>query len=318
VLGERYRAAGILGAPLAEGEVVLRSSFTKRTIETLQGVMSGIFPADALARKPIVVHVGSNGQGTGHTDYLHHHPECCARYKFLLGRGVKGWNGTRMPAPSQNLVDRMKALGMGFEEHHIKLYGILAWRDMLTCQLGSGLAFVPAVSDALVEEIDRHSAAQAVSWFSGGLSNKDRAETLRLAHGRTLGEMLDRLSHAAATPNAPKLVLYSAHDWTIMPLVMMMLPDDFPVPWPRFCSDLKVELFRKRGSGEHFVRVEYSPGTHGEGLPGGKPQVLRLAACDGAEHCELGRFVKALQPWVPTDFDHECKMKPGDVPAASK
>ena len=34
----------------------------------------------------------------------------------------------------------------------------------------------------------------------------------------------------------------SAHYWTIMPLVMMMLPDNFPVPWPRFCSDLKVPI----------------------------------------------------------------------------
>jgi len=46
---------------------------------------------------------------------------------------------------------------------------------------------------------------------------------------------------------------------------MMMLPASFGVPWPRFCADLKVELYRdSRGSStrdsDYYVRVEYSPG----------------------------------------------------------
>ena len=32
-------------------------------VNVLQGVMSGIFTADALAKVPMVVHVGSNGNG---------------------------------------------------------------------------------------------------------------------------------------------------------------------------------------------------------------------------------------------------------------
>ena len=82
-LGERYRAAGIV-AGHHEKEVLLRSSFTKRTVETMQGVVAGMFPDNATA--PMRVLVGSNGEGSAHTDYLHHHPDCCARFKKLLGR----------------------------------------------------------------------------------------------------------------------------------------------------------------------------------------------------------------------------------------
>ncbi|KAJ1480228.1 histidine phosphatase superfamily [Baffinella frigidus] len=91
VLGERYRAAGILGAPLAEGEVVLRSSFTKRTIETLQGVMSGIFPADALERKPIVVHGVMSGIFPA---------DALARKPIVVHE--HGSNGHEFPPPTPN------------------------------------------------------------------------------------------------------------------------------------------------------------------------------------------------------------------------
>ena len=118
------------------------------------------------------------------------------------GRGIKGWSGTQMPLEAQALFARATAEGLETEEHFTKLYGILAWRDVLTCQLGSGLDLVPQVSDSLLADIDKLSAAQAVSWFSGGLDGVHRSETLRLAHGRTLGEILDRIDRAVL-PRSP-------------------------------------------------------------------------------------------------------------------
>ena len=55
--------------------------------------------------------------------------------------------------------------------------------------------------------------------------------TLPLTH-----EQVGHLRHAAsgAAP-APKLVLYSAHDWTVMPLLMILSDASASAPWPRFC-----------------------------------------------------------------------------------
>ena len=67
--------------------------------------------------------------------------------------------------------------------------GVSAW---ISCRLGSGLPLQPGVTWPLFERIDAFAAQQAASWFMGGLERglDTRRETLSLAHGRTLAEVV--------------------------------------------------------------------------------------------------------------------------------
>jgi hypothetical protein len=226
---------------LATGDVLLRSSLTARTMETLLGCVTGMWPNELkdLQQHPVVV--GKKGLGSKHTDWINVSIDSCPRLMELFKVGVSQWNGETMPA---HVAAFMKKCRETTELQQIDgdalKYGVIAWRDWTTCRLGSGLALQPGVTLDILSKLDNFAAEQAASWFMGGLKRKDgdRAETLRLAHGRTLGELLQRLLDKAEG-KGPKLVLYSAHDWTIMPLLMMLSDPADPTPWPNFCSVLE-------------------------------------------------------------------------------
>lgn len=189
-------------------------------------------------------------------------------------------------------------------------YGVINWRDGLSCRLGSGLPLFPKISEALYMEINASAARQFACWFNGGRSGENQTEALRLAHGRTLGEVLDRMGVAAVQHNAaPKLVLYGGHDVTVMPLLMMLTPKA-EVGWPSYCSDLRYELWReKAGQKRLFVRVQYGPGTHGAGKPFGDRATVRIQRCGGQEFCELDTFKQVMGQYVVSDFDKECGLE---------
>ena len=156
-------------------------------------------------------------------------------------------------------------------------------------------------------------ASQVGSWFAGGSDHSPalREETLRLAHGRTLAEIVQQLN-AAPQGGAPKLVLYSAHDWTVMPLMMMLSAPSTPPRWPRFCSDLRIELVRERsGARAYFVRAFYSPGTQGKGLGFAASERVQILGEAGGDLVELSKFCKLVHALLPADFDQECACTQG-------
>lgn len=310
-LRKHYVDTGFVPSVAAQGDVLLRSSLTARTMETLLGCVSGMWPNEVenLENHPVVV--GKKGMGSKHTDWINVSIDSCPRLMELFKVGVSQWNGETMP---ENVEAFMKKCRETTELQQTSgdalKYGVIAWRDWTSCRLGTGLPLQPGVTMDIFNQLDQFAAQQAASWFMGGLerSEGDRTETLRLAHGRTLGEVVERMSDKARG-HGPKLVLYSAHDWTVMPLLMMLSDPSDPTPWPSFCSDLRIELLRDRspaGSPEHYVRVFYCHGTHGKGRPWGESQSVSIAGDKGGRLVPLAKFCDLVKAFVPTDIDQEC------------
>jgi len=79
ILRERYMGDG--GLVQSADDIVLRCSLTSRTVETLRGVLTGIFPKDAA--RTFKVDVGKKGKGSAHSDYLNFNTQCCPRLAEL-------------------------------------------------------------------------------------------------------------------------------------------------------------------------------------------------------------------------------------------
>jgi hypothetical protein len=320
-LHDTYVQTGFVTSP---HDVLLRSSLTARTVETLFGCISSLFPGLCDTDSPshiFPVVVGKKGVGSEHTDWINVSVDSCARLTELFREGMRQWNGIQMPAHVATFVATHVATSgeRGLQvngDRDAEKYGIMAWRDWVSCRLGSGLPLYNGVTMKEFAEMDVFAGQQAASWFMGGLERAatDRTETLRLAHGRTMQEVLGHLCAASrGAPDMKKLVLYSAHDWTVMPILLMLSDPSSPyTPWPRFCSQVRIELLREREGGRdesrgYYVRAFYHPGTHGKDLTWGAAERVCIMGEDGGELVELSKFCKLIAPFIPTDYDVECK-----------
>ena len=87
--------------------------------------------------------------------------------------------------------------------------------------------------------------------------------------GRMLHHILEEMEDAGATAAAPpRLLLYSGHDWTVMPLLMALDPSygrqsgqetafEDAFHWTPYSGDLALEVHQDQATGERFVRVLY-------------------------------------------------------------
>ena len=310
-MGEIYVKSGFVHYVT---DVQLRCSLTPRTLETLFGCLSGMFPFDCQFPDVHPVIVGKKGVGSGHTDWLNVAIESCPRLKELFMEGVRQWNGDTMPQEVAAFMDSCIAnTQLDKVGGDARKYGVIAWRDFTSCRLGSGLKLQGGVTTELYDKIDEMAARQAGSWFMGGLQRPPgrREETLRLSHGRTLAEIVQHLNAARQGERGPKLVLYSAHDWTVMPLMMMLSDPASPPRWPRFCSDLRIEMVRERsGAKNYFVRAFYCSGTQGKGLGWGPSERVHIMGEEGGELVELSKFCELVRVFMPADVDRECACSP--------
>lgn len=204
-------------------DVLLRSSLTARTVETLFGVVSNLLPGtcDTDSSHVFPVVVGKKGVGSEHTDWINVSIDACARLTELFTEGMRQWNGLQMP---DHVAEFMQTCTATTQlqvkgDSDAEKYGIMAWRDWISCRMGSGLPLIKGVTMKEFEAMDVFAGQQSASWFMGGLkrSATHRTDTLRLAHGRTMAEVLERLLAAGQdSHDAKRLVLYSAHDWTVV------------------------------------------------------------------------------------------------------
>ncbi|CAO3627275.1 unnamed protein product [Cunninghamella blakesleeana] len=165
--------------------------------------------------------------------------------------------------------------------------------------------------DQLIEDLEQIVVSE---WFYGHIHNN---EFRRLGLGRLAGEIRDRMVHRVDGTDKKnnedyKLAVYSGHDTTIAPLLIIL--GGYNSRWPPFGSSIIFELYKSnKGKGgwfskkkeDHFVRVRFNN------------QVLRLPGCaeKGKHHsngdqsfCTLEAFKKIVEDQVPADWTAECNI----------
>lgn len=308
VLRERYGDAGmgLLGESGVPGAALYaRSSNVPRTLETLQQVLTELLPGEA--SDVVVWGVDADDE------FLYPNAFGCARlmqlYKAARAqhRGAVGVDEAALRREVGALL-RVPPGEVNF----------VAARDALVARAAHGLPVPAGVTPAVHRRVDAAAVQQIarLMWRNEAGATARANEALSLGIGRLVDHLLGKLKAALASDSAgeagaPRLMLYSAHDTALMPLLAALSGANDE--WPGFCSWVAVEVFVPVNTdagadgtagvggvdaGDVFVRIVHD----GRQLPhrGGSPAVARLRDVEAA-----------LRHLVPTDYRRQCEPAPG-------
>jgi len=239
-LHARYVHSGFLSKQWvdARGHVYVRSTATERTVETVQGVLSGLYPHQITPENPAIVHIRAKGEPEWAAPNF---GRWCPRLQQMMEQAIQV-----LSAP---ITDEAKTLLEELKEH-VKLtipkragaFSLSVYRDQLACREAHNKAppkGVEKVENAM-KRLEIEDKDQITRVFSGG-ELELRDEAVRLQAGRMMRRIVEDLENP--TPEK-KLILYSGHDWSIIMLLMCLDPEgDNPETrhWPGFCSDITIE-----------------------------------------------------------------------------
>lgn len=217
-----------------------------RTVESLQGIISALYPQTKS---------GGNGAHDGYTpsvlvrngvsENLLPNTFGCARLRDLdrhFAAAAAALHNPRL----QKLDDVIKPHNDGKPprvDGHPRLNGIL---DTVRASKVHNIP-IPSVFEQ-PGVIDAVETAVCDEWYSGYKAEDPatRQQFRRLAMGRFLGEVSERLNAKAAYPASTPLALavYSAHDTSIAGVLSTL--EVFNNRWPAFTATLGLELFKQQ------------------------------------------------------------------------
>ncbi|XP_053119205.1 prostatic acid phosphatase-like isoform X2 [Hemicordylus capensis] len=119
-------------------------------------------------------------------------------------------------------------------------------------------------------------------------------EKSRLQGGNLVKAILDKITKASQSNDEPKMVMYSAHDITIIALQIAL--GVFNRKLPPYSSCQFFELY-KEGSG-HTIEMYYRNSTYEQ------PHQLVLPSCTAS--CPLEKFKDLVSPIITNDWAGDC------------
>lgn len=242
----------VLSADVAADDIHVRCTSIRRTQQSAANLLMGLYPPGTAARapedQPIALRVADHAAET-----LYPNSKVCPRHDEIIHELRAGWyNGAAWRGrPAEEtagpLAERCRAaFGLGEKVP----WSIL--REVVTCRLVHGVPMPDAVDAELVDDLIEFTGWEWGRWY-------EDAEMAPIASGMLARELLEFVDAVAAgAASAPKLVLVSGHDSTVVPLLCALgLYDN---TWPPYGSQLHIELAEGVGdlAGQVFVRLVFN------------------------------------------------------------
>uniref|UniRef100_A0A6T2IAT7 Acid phosphatase n=1 Tax=Eutreptiella gymnastica TaxID=73025 RepID=A0A6T2IAT7_9EUGL len=275
--------SSILNAVADPQEVHVVSTNTTRTHQTSQAFLQGLYPDAASGSIP--VQVRSQDEET----LL---PSPGDAYLSMKADRIRN-----APPLSPPVRQCLNAFGLDYEADYTSLCRI---RDILTCHAVHELRLPEGVTASTVEEITKEEARQH------GHRYEDEVYTLYNI-GRFCNELLQTMQSAvnSSSPGGakcPKLALYTTHDTTIIPFLCAL--GVFDGTWPKYGSNVLLELAQDVRTNEHFVRLLY------DGAPRPFPFATPTSPL-GHEWCAWSVFEQNLATWSldPVAYNKMCSVQ---------
>jgi lysophosphatidic acid phosphatase type 6 len=263
-LRQRYvTSLNFLPEEYLDGILYCRSTNYSRTVATLQGVLTGLFP-DTTGPLPV--------KTTEEMDeILFGNAASCKRLKDIIKSTANAENEAKLAPHLLALQHRLnEILGLPLTDS-IKYLDL---HDTVTTMLTHNKPIPEGLRDAaLLKQIEDQATARFMKFIvgdmgderstvkEGGAVKQKPSEILRLGMGRLMHFMVKRMEETASpskkesTTAPPKFYLLSGHDSTIIPLLAALgITVDH---WPHYLSNLVFELWQKP-NGEHYVQVLYN------------------------------------------------------------
>eukprot|EP00730_Choanoeca_flexa_P012815 TRINITY_DN4646_c0_g1_i1.p1 TRINITY_DN4646_c0_g1~~TRINITY_DN4646_c0_g1_i1.p1 ORF type:complete len:430 (+),score=80.09 TRINITY_DN4646_c0_g1_i1:16-1305(+) len=282
VLGQRLRQRyvdelGFLDSRYNPEDVEVRSTNIERTIESARMVLSGLFGASGMH---INVQTVPDEQ-----EYLYPNAKACPKLKQLF-KEARAEARKNIPDERTQFVKKMAKL-LNVVDDDIQFVGL---RDNLIARRAHNKPIPEGLHINALRQIDQYATNEVLMLF-----RKDPEATLRLTCGLVLKDVLDMMKGAITTPlTTPKIKLYSAHDTTVMPLLLVL--GCFDGRWPPFAADITLELYEDvNHPDKNYVRALYC----------GKPVTLPKAE---SEYHDYDAFEKSLSKLIPQDYQQACQI----------
>ncbi|XP_061185295.1 lysophosphatidic acid phosphatase type 6-like [Saccostrea echinata] len=232
--------------------VYLRTTNMNRTKDSLRCVLAGVFGAEQLQE-----HTEKTGQkitfytATQESEHLFPNPHTCPVLKRINRAAIV--DGVDLPEFLEDRQEIEKVLGMSGKDWKSKIHFISA-RDDLAARAAHGL-HIPKVLVPYVTKITEN-AVQMFSYSFIGQHELQNDIASNLSSGRMLELFRNALRDFISDTRPVRLYLYSAHDSSLMALLLALKLDD--KHWPPFASDLLFELYQCNNTKQYYVIVRYN------------------------------------------------------------
>ncbi|XP_034502256.1 lysosomal acid phosphatase isoform X2 [Ailuropoda melanoleuca] len=292
----RQRYHGFLNTSYHRQEVYVRSTDFDRTLMSAEANLAGLFPPNGMQRfnpniswQPIPVHTVPIAE-----DRLLKFPlGPCPRYEQLQ-------NETRQTPEYQNeSIQNAQFLDMVANETgltDLTLETVWNVYDTLFCEQTHGLVLPPWASPQTMQRLSRLKDFS----FRFLFGIYEQAEKARLQGGVLLAQIRKNLTLMAASSQLPKLLVYSAHDTTLVALQMAL--DVYNGEQAPYASCHIFELYQE-DNGNFSVEMYFRNESNKAPWP------LVLPGCP--HRCPLQDFLHLTEPIVPKDWQQECQLASG-------
>uniref|UniRef100_A0A6J0U6M1 Lysosomal acid phosphatase n=1 Tax=Pogona vitticeps TaxID=103695 RepID=A0A6J0U6M1_9SAUR len=291
----RRRYDGFLNASYNREEIFIRSTDFDRTLMSAEANLAGLYPPEGvqvfnpnISWQPIPVHTVPDSAERLLKFPLPH----CPRYEQLQ-------NETRETAEYINkTTENMQFLEMvanftGIQD--ISLESVWSVYDTLFCENTHKMHLPAWVTPQVMTQLKQLKDFSFKFLF--GIHR--RVEKARLQGGVLLSQIRKNLTLAtnASAPHQFKMLMYSAHDTTLVALQMAL--DVYNGKQAPYASCHIFELYQDYDgnfSVEMFFRNE----------SGKDPYPLQLPGCE--QRCPLQKFLQLTEPVIPQHWKEECQI----------